>query len=112
MLKNVINFSSLDFEFVITRHYVKSLEDEHSVEEEKKVQFPSTVIALMDIMNRDNDFIPIVYNGDESSPHVLVRWYGLQDFVVFTPVKGHLTSESKLKVLLSSFSMAANNIGW
>lgn len=104
------NICFADYEFVITRYFVKNLEEENITEEEKKNQVPATLITLMDIMNIENDFIPIVYDGDESSPHVLVRWYGLRDFVVLTPLKGHLTSESKLKLLLSSFSMAANNI--
>lgn len=77
-------------------------------DDEKKNEFP---VAFQDMMNNANDFIPI-NQKDESHPHVLVRWYGLTNFVVLTPARNYLNSESKLKVLLSSFTIALNNIGW
>lgn len=113
-----INFA--DFEFVITRHFVKHLDDDLAGkedekktdlagnEDEKKTDLPS---AIRDMMDTENDFIPAKTDvDDEISPHVLVRWYGLKNFVVLTPAVGYLNSESKLKVLLSSFAIALNNI--
>lgn len=88
---------------------MKNSDDDPLTSNEDKSDLPQ---ALLDIMSKENDFIPIRSGDEESIPHTLVRWYGLRNFVVLTPLRDSLNSESKLKVLLSSFSMALNNIGW
>ena len=49
-----------------------------------------------------------------SRAHCLCRWYGLRDFVVLATAPGmeEITSESRVAMLLSSLSFAANNTGW
>lgn len=68
---------------------------------------------LDDMMSVENDFVPIVFEGNKSHPHILAQWYGLRDFLVLTPAHGVIiTSESKIKILLSSACIAINNSNW
>lgn len=69
--------------------------------------------ALEDMMSLNNDFIPVTFDGNVYRPHMLARWYGLRDFVVLTPARSFsVTSESKIKILLSSICIAINNSNW
>ncbi|KAK9510621.1 hypothetical protein O3M35_005363 [Rhynocoris fuscipes] len=116
------NISFAEVDFTLTRHFVKAVEsesddvgDERNVECVEAVsQSPSTSKwppSLDEVMNPSHDFLPLDISGDETHPHVLAKWYGLTDFVVLTPIKTGITSESKLKVLLSSLCIAVNNTG-
>ncbi|KAG8318859.1 Rab3 GTPase-activating protein catalytic subunit, partial [Homalodisca vitripennis] len=104
-------FVSLDVDFTLTRYYAKIEEEEEPTNslldndsEAAKLQ------PLEDMMSMENDFIPIVFEGNRSHPHLLTRWYGLRDFIVLTPAQGVVvTSESKIKILLSSVCIAVNN---
>uniref|UniRef100_A0A0A9XWU8 Rab3 GTPase-activating protein catalytic subunit n=1 Tax=Lygus hesperus TaxID=30085 RepID=A0A0A9XWU8_LYGHE len=102
------DLSFADFEFTITHHYAKFPGTENLPIEEGKGHLPE---ALEEVMSSDNDFpaLELLKNGEETRPHVLTRWYGLREFIVLTPVKGPITQESKLKVLLSSLCIAVNN---
>uniref|UniRef100_T1JPI2 Uncharacterized protein n=1 Tax=Strigamia maritima TaxID=126957 RepID=T1JPI2_STRMM len=70
--------------------------DEVAVEDSGEEPLPQ---ALEDIMSMENDF-PL-------RAHCLSRWFGLREFVVLTPTvyTDAIISESKVKVLLSSFSI-------
>ena len=62
--------------------------------------------ALLDGMNSDNDF--------PGRAHCLVRWYGLQEFVILAPKNPNqnITAIAKARLLQSSLSIAANNTNW
>ncbi|XP_041671566.1 rab3 GTPase-activating protein catalytic subunit isoform X2 [Cheilinus undulatus] len=96
-----INFA--DFKFFIT-HFILKPENENENEREKLEEdaFPS---AMQDLLCMNNDFPPRV--------HCLVRWYGMQEFVVITPGTNceAIISESKCNLLLSSVSIALANSG-
>lgn len=53
-------------------------------------------------------------NSFPSRAHCLCRWYGLRDFVVIATAPGmdDIMSESRVNMLISSMSIAANNTGW
>ncbi|BES88954.1 Rab3 GTPase-activating protein catalytic subunit [Nesidiocoris tenuis] len=96
-----------DFEFSITHHYATFPGSEPIVPDEGKGRLSE---SLEEIMSSDNDFPPleILQGGADTRPHVLARWYGLREFLVLTPLKGPITQESKIKVLLSSLCIAVN----
>ncbi|XP_052673604.1 rab3 GTPase-activating protein catalytic subunit-like isoform X1 [Crassostrea angulata] len=111
--KESISFA--DFSFLVTYKYLerddiqKSGEesrpspDDESEEKESSEEALPTVMA--DMMSLDNDF--------PSKSHCLSRWFGLQEFVVITPSQSSaaIESESRIKILLSSVSIALNNTG-
>jgi Rab3 GTPase-activating protein catalytic subunit len=104
-----------DFEFIITRHNLRlqPLEDVTSPAEEETDEGRTQVQD--DIMSLDNNFPPQreCVSGDGSfCPHPLVRWYGLRDFVVVSPADGHISDESRVKLLLSSIYIAICNSNW
>lgn len=65
---------------------------------------PLTSTTLNDLMSRENDF--------PGKAHSLVRWYGLRELVIISPANNTpvITSEDKLKLLISSACIALNNI--
>ncbi|GLH13810.1 Uncharacterized protein GBIM_18301 [Gryllus bimaculatus] len=83
------------------------LEDETG--DEDKVQ------ALEDIMCFENDFLPqkmwLSSMGNVGQhPHPLAVWYGLRDFVIIAPNHDAvISSETRVKLLLSSLYIAVNN---
>ncbi|XP_064646210.1 rab3 GTPase-activating protein catalytic subunit-like [Lineus longissimus] len=100
-----------DFKFFITRHWLKREEDAvHSTQEtatDGETENESEVLppALQDMMNTENDF--------PARAHCLCRWYGLREFITIAPAgqSDSIVSESKVKILLSSVSIAISNTG-
>lgn len=61
------------------------------------------------MMSMENDFFPIT-NPPSITSHPLARWYGLRDFLVLVPQRSiNVASESRVKILLSSLSIAVSN---
>ncbi|KAM6963507.1 rab3 GTPase-activating protein catalytic subunit isoform 2-T2 [Tautogolabrus adspersus] len=96
-----INFA--DFKFYIS-HFTLKQDSENDNEKNvlEEDAFPS---AMQDLLCMNNDFPP--------RAHCLVRWYGIQEFVVITPGTNceAIISESKCNLLLSSISIALANSG-
>ncbi|XP_020495580.2 rab3 GTPase-activating protein catalytic subunit isoform X1 [Labrus bergylta] len=96
-----INFA--DFKFYIS-HFTLKQESENDNEKNtlEEDAFPS---AMQDLLCMNNDFPP--------RAHCLVRWYGIQEFVVIAPGTNceAIISESKCNLLLSSISIALANSG-
>lgn len=67
-----------------------------------------------DLLSLENDFLSMMLCEDGSvKPHYISRWYGLKKFVVLTPSKGSsIMNESKIKILMSSMTIAVNNQNW
>ncbi|XP_058451012.1 rab3 GTPase-activating protein catalytic subunit isoform X2 [Malaya genurostris] len=61
--------------------------------------------AFVDLMANENDYC-IVDQKAEGPLHPLAQWYGLREFVVVVPVKGSITNESQIRVLMSSVHIA------
>nr|CAD7397861.1 unnamed protein product [Timema cristinae] len=104
-----------DVNFTLTRYNLKLtlLEDLVSPIEEDNENIKNQ--ALDDIMSMENVFPPQCDGGNVNGryttrPHPLARWYGLRDFMVLAPARGFdISTESKVKILLSSVYMAVNN---
>lgn len=61
-----------------------------------------------DIINASNDFAQM--NGN----HVeIARFYGVREFLILVPSKrSPIQDETKIKILLSSLTIAASNANW
>ncbi|XP_033728070.1 LOW QUALITY PROTEIN: rab3 GTPase-activating protein catalytic subunit-like [Pecten maximus] len=107
-----------DFKFMVSHHYLKPASSpdqtpdlrqspDEEGEEIEEVEEKEDVIptVMMDMMNTENDF--------PSKAHFLSRLYGLQEFVVIAPSSKSdaIDSESRIKLLLSSVSIALSNAG-
>uniref|UniRef100_A0A3P9L0P4 Rab3 GTPase-activating protein catalytic subunit n=1 Tax=Oryzias latipes TaxID=8090 RepID=A0A3P9L0P4_ORYLA len=92
-----------DFKFLIT-HYLLKKESKNNEEQEQQAE-DALPAAMQDLLCMQNDFPP--------RAHCLVRWYGLQEFVVITPATNSeaIISESKCNLLLSSVSISLSNSG-
>lgn len=58
--------------------------------------------CLRDLITTNNDFA--------SKAHCLVRWYNLRKFIILTPKGDTIISEDRVKLVLSSASIALSNI--
>ncbi|XP_034564013.1 rab3 GTPase-activating protein catalytic subunit [Notolabrus celidotus] len=96
-----LNFA--DFKFFIS-HFILKQESENDNDKEKMEEdaYPA---AMQDLLCMNNDFPP--------RAHCLVRWYGIQEFVIIAPGTNceAIISESKCNLLLSSVSIALANSG-
>uniref|UniRef100_A0A3B3CJN1 Rab3 GTPase-activating protein catalytic subunit n=1 Tax=Oryzias melastigma TaxID=30732 RepID=A0A3B3CJN1_ORYME len=101
-----------DFKFLITHYFLKKeLKNDDEQEKqlfsllESKITSPLLIRSMQDLLCMQNDFPP--------RAHCLVRWYGLQEFVVITPATNSeaIISESKCNLLLSSVSISLSNSG-
>lgn len=101
-------------DFTLTRYCIQSNDEEESSSNNLESDSEAAQLQpLEDMMSMENDFVPIVFEGNQSHPHLLARWYGIRDFMVLTPAQGVIiTSESKIKILLSSVCIAINNSNW
>uniref|UniRef100_A0A8D3CKD7 Rab3 GTPase-activating protein catalytic subunit n=1 Tax=Scophthalmus maximus TaxID=52904 RepID=A0A8D3CKD7_SCOMX len=95
------DISFADFKFFITHFFLKREHEKDDVKLEEDT-FP---LAMQDLLCMNNDFPP--------RAHCLVRWYGMQEFVVITPGTNceAIISESKCNLLLSSISISLANSG-
>lgn len=65
--------------------------------------------TFIDLLSIENDYCILDEKSTDeftSSLHPLVRWYGLRDFIVISPIQQSLTNESQIHVLLSSVHIA------
>lgn len=68
--------------------------------------------SMADLLNQSNDFQMSQFYGSRTP--LIAYWYGLCKFVTITPTRAtdFISSESRAHVLLSSASIAINNMGW
>ncbi|XP_076182491.1 RAB3 GTPase activating protein subunit 1 isoform X2 [Ptiloglossa arizonensis] len=101
--KNTEKLHFADAEFVL-KHYKLKLEDndkDSSLDESEDEQ----VQCQKDALNTSNDFARI--NGDHLE---IPRYYGVREFLVLKSAKQEsVRDETKLRILLSSFAIAATN---
>ena len=61
-----------------------------------------------DILNVSNDFAQLNQNHLE-----IARYYGLREFILLVPAKrSPITDETRIKILLSSLTIAVSNAHW
>ncbi|CAG5912367.1 unnamed protein product [Menidia menidia] len=97
------DISFADFKFYITHYFLKQECKQDDVPEKREED--SIPIAMQDLLCMNNDFPP--------RAHCLVRWFGLQEFVVISPGTNceAIISESKCNLLLSSISISLTSSG-
>lgn len=95
-----------DVEFSL-KHYKlkKEDEEEETVSEEREEEW---VQCQKDALDISNDFVRLNDNCME-----IARYYGVREFLVLIPArKTSLTDETRIKILLSSLTIATNNANW
>ncbi|KAI5736414.1 hypothetical protein M8J76_002939 [Diaphorina citri] len=94
-----------DTEFVVSFHKLKQDDSDTILDSTGKFEVHEDLLSL------ENDFLSMMLCEDGSvKPHYISRWYGLKKFVVLTPFKGSsIMNESKIKILMSSMTIAVNN---
>ncbi|KAL3864829.1 hypothetical protein ACJMK2_006481 [Sinanodonta woodiana] len=106
--------SFADFQFCMTHIWLKQPHEDDKKQTERETaeneteeeeQEDKTATVFLDLQNMDNDF--------PSRAHCICRWYGLQEFVTLMPAVNEqpIDTESRVKLLLSSVSIALSNAG-
>lgn len=95
-----------DVEFLL-RHY--KLEKENKEEDIGKEESEEEWIQCQkDALDISNDFVKLNDNCME-----IARYYGVREFLVLIPArKTSLSDETRIKIVLSSLTIAANNANW
>ena len=61
-----------------------------------------------DVLNASNDFVQLDQNHLE-----IARYYGIREFLVLVPSKkSSIVDETRIKILLSSLTIAVSNARW
>lgn len=95
-----------DVEFLL-KHYKleKESENEDPAKEENEEEW---IQCQKDALDISNDFVKLNDNYME-----IARYYGVREFLVLIPArKASLTDETRIKIVLSSLTIAANNANW
>lgn len=83
---------------------LENKEESGSIEE----RTDESIQCQKDALNSSNDFARIDGNHLE-----IARYYGVREFLVLVSTKREsVTDETKIRILLSSFAIAATNANW
>lgn len=95
-----------DVEFSLKYYKLKKQdEEEETASEECEDEWMQCQKDALDI---SNDFVRLNDNCME-----IARYYGIREFLVLIPArKTSLTDETRIKILLSSLTIATNNANW
>ncbi|XP_018317561.1 rab3 GTPase-activating protein catalytic subunit [Mycetomoellerius zeteki] len=96
-----LNFADVEF---LLKHYEleKESESEDAAKEENEEEW---IQCQKDALDISNDFVKLNDNCME-----IARYYGVREFLVLIPArKASLTDETRIKIVLSSLTIAANN---
>ncbi|XP_019546158.3 rab3 GTPase-activating protein catalytic subunit [Aedes albopictus] len=106
--KEKIKFADVELDVVRIKANVNSEEDAVAVGEDVE---PGDCQAFVDLLANGNDYCIIDQKAAEGELHPLAQWYGLREFVVIVPVKGSITNESQIRILMSSIHIAVGESG-
>lgn len=82
------------------------VEDEAANPDEEREE--EWIQCQKDALDISNDFVRLDDNYME-----IVRYFGFREFFVLIPArKASLTDETRIKILLSSLTIATNNANW
>jgi len=102
----ILLFYDSDVEFLL-KHYKleKENEEEDVAKEENEDEW---IQCQKDALDISNDFVKLDDNCME-----IVRYYGIREFLTLIPTrKANLTDETRIKIVLSSLTIATNNANW
>ncbi|XP_029166828.1 rab3 GTPase-activating protein catalytic subunit [Nylanderia fulva] len=98
-----INFA--DVEFLLKHYKLKKEDEEEDVTNPQEESEEEWIQCQKDALDISNDFVRLNDNCME-----IVRYYGVREFLVLIPArKASLTDETRIKILLSSLTIATNN---
>jgi len=95
------------------KHYKLKRQDEEedpaSSREEPEEREGEWLQCQKDALDISNDFVRLDENCME-----IARYYGIQEFLVLVPARKtmSLMDETRIKILLSSLTIATNNANW
>ena len=90
------------------KHYKLKVENNAFVGASGEDREDSFTQCQKDILNASNDFAQLSGNHME-----IARYYGVREFLVLVPSKrSPILDETRIKILLSSLTIAANNANW
>ncbi|KAG7208653.1 hypothetical protein KM043_014858 [Ampulex compressa] len=103
-IENTEKLNFADVEFVL-KHYKLKIEDEECVDSPSEEHEEERIQCQNDALNASNDFACLSENHLE-----IAVYYGIREFLVLLPSKREFVKdETKIKILLSSLTIAANN---
>ncbi|KAL6427602.1 hypothetical protein ACFW04_008819 [Cataglyphis niger] len=98
-----INFA--DVEFLLKHYKLKKEDEEEDMTNPQEESDEEWIQCQKDALDTSNDFVRLNDNCME-----IARYYGVREFLVLIPArKASLTDETRIKILLSSLTIAANN---
>ncbi|XP_011173080.1 rab3 GTPase-activating protein catalytic subunit [Solenopsis invicta] len=96
-----LNFADVEF---LLKHYKLEKEDEEE-DAAKEESEEEGLQCQKDALDISNDFVKLDDNCME-----IARYYGVREFLVLLPArKANLTDETRIKIVLSSLTIATNN---
>ncbi|XP_015108534.1 rab3 GTPase-activating protein catalytic subunit isoform X2 [Diachasma alloeum] len=97
-----LNFADVGF---VLKHYKLQTKEEGEEEDALDDSEDLSTQAHIDVLNISNDFLRI-----DKDHMKIAKYYGLREFIVLAPAKRMaITDETKIKILISSLTIAANN---
>ncbi|KAK2582517.1 hypothetical protein KPH14_004814 [Odynerus spinipes] len=97
-----VNFADVEFSF---KHFKLKLESDDNAESPLEDEDDEKTECQKDIFNSSNDFARLDQEHLEIAP-----FFGIREFLVVVPGKKHtIINETRMKILLSSITIAANN---
>lgn len=114
----MFNFNFLDFiltivyipdvEFLLKHYKLKKEDEEEDVINPQEESEEEWIQCQKDALDVSNDFVRLNDNCME-----IVRYYGVREFLVLIPArKTSVSDETRIKILLSSLTIATNNTNW
>lgn len=96
-----------DVEFSL-KHYKLKKEDEEEDAANQEESEEEWLQCQKDALDVSNDFVKLNDNCME-----IARYYGVREFLVLIPArKASLADETRIKIVLSSLTIATNNANW
>lgn len=90
------------------KHFKLKVNDEETIENPVEDVEDGHTQAHIDALDPANDFVRL--NEDHLE---IARYYGVREFIVLVPSKRQsILDETRIKILVSSLTIAANNANW
>lgn len=103
MKEEKLHFADVQFSFI---HYKLKIESDENTESSLENEDDGKTECQKDILNPANDFVSL-----EKKHLEIVSFFGIREFLVLVPEEKHaIINETLMKILLSSITIAVNNI--
>lgn len=97
-----------DVEFSLKHYKLEKKDEEEDAANTQEESEEEWLQCQKDALDTSNDFVKLNDNCME-----IARYYGVREFLVLIPVrKASLTDETRIKIVVSSLTIATNNANW